>query len=85
MEVNPWEANRCSASQEILHILWDPKVCYHIHKLPPPVPNLSQNNPTSSRSILILSSHLHPGLPNGLLPSDLPTKTLYAPLLSLYM
>jgi hypothetical protein len=28
----------------------------------------------------MLSSHLRLGLPSGLLPSDLPTKMLYAPL-----
>jgi len=38
--------------------------------------------PTSSRSILILSSHLCLVLPNGFFPSDFPTKTLYTPLLS---
>ena len=39
-------------------------------------------HPTSWRSILILSSHLCLGLPNGLYPSGFPTKTLYTPLLS---
>ena len=39
-------------------------------------------HPTSRRSILILSSHLRLGLPNSLLPSRLPSKPLYAPLLS---
>jgi len=38
--------------------------------------------PTSWRSILILSSHLRPGLPSGLFPSGFPNKTLYTPLLS---
>jgi len=39
-------------------------------------------HPTSSRWILILSSHLHLGLSNGHFPSGFPTKTLYKPLLS---
>ena len=36
-------------------------------------------HPTSWRCILILSTHLHPGLPSGLFPSGFPTKTLYIP------
>ena len=36
-------------------------------------------HPTSWRSILILSTHLHLGLPSGLLPSGFPSKTLYTP------
>jgi len=35
--------------------------------------------PTSWRSILILSFHLRLGLPNGLFPSDFPTRTLCTP------
>jgi len=38
--------------------------------------------PTSWSSMLILSSHLHLGLPSGLLPSGFPTKILMAPALS---
>jgi len=41
------------------------------------------SHPTYWSSILILSSHLRLGPPGGLFPAVLPTKTLYAPLLSL--
>ena len=36
-------------------------------------------HPTYWRSVLILSAHLHLGLPSGLFPSGFPTKTLYTP------
>ena len=39
-------------------------------------------HPTSWRSVLMLSTHLHLGLPSGLFPSGFPTKTLYTPLSS---
>jgi len=43
------------------------------------------HHPTSLRYVLILSSHLRLGLPSVTFPSGLPTKPLYAPLLSPYM
>ena len=51
---------------------------------PYPEPDWSSQCPfsTSRRSILILSSNLHLGLPNNLLPSCIPIKTLYATLYS---
>ena len=66
------EANRCSASQELLQILWNPKVYYRFYKCAPPVITLIQinpvhaSNPNSWSSILIVTSHLYLGLPSGL-------------------
>ena len=38
------------------------------------------SHPTSWRPVLIISSHIHLGLPSGLFPLCFPTKTLYTPL-----
>jgi hypothetical protein len=75
VQSSSWAANWFAAGQEIPRISPNPKVHHRTHKCRPPVPILGQPNPTSWRSILILSTHLRLGLPSGLFPSGYPTKT----------
>jgi hypothetical protein len=84
IELSPsWETASCSTTKEFPNILWNMEVHYHAHNSPPLAPILSHINPVHTtpsylRSILILSTHLHLGLPSGLFPSHFPTKLLYA-------
>ena len=79
-----WEANWFAASQEIpFYGTWRFITAFTSFRHP----SLSWASqiqstcpqPTSWKSILILSTHLCLGLPSGLFPSGFPTRTLYAP------
>jgi len=59
-----WEANSSSATQEIPHILCDPKVYFCLHKSLPLVPILSQNNAIRPFPSHFLKIHFNIMLPS---------------------
>ena len=68
VQSSSWEANWFAASQEILRILWNPKVHYCTHKRPPPVPILGQPNPVHIPTSHLLEIHpniIHPSTPRS--------------------
>jgi hypothetical protein len=72
MELSPWEAASCVATQELPSNLWNPKVYYlswarSIQSIPPP-----PRHPSSLSSILILFTHLRLCLPSGIFPIGIP-------------
>ena len=85
VQSHSWEANWFAASQEIPRISGNRRFITALTSIRHPslswaIPIQSiYPQPTSWRSILMLSTHLRLGLPSGLLPSGFPTKTLYTP------
>ena len=83
-----WEAKWFAASEEIPHILWNPKVHYRTHKRPPPDPILGQPNPVHIPTSHLLEIHpniIHPSKPRSPQWSlSLPIRPLSSPIRATY-
>jgi hypothetical protein len=83
MEQHPsWEANSCTVSQEITHLLWNLKVhtmfarTRHWSLSWTRWSQFTSLHSVSLRSILKLSPHVHLGIPSGHVFFRFPTKVL---------
>jgi hypothetical protein len=75
-ESPPWETESLSAVQEILHISWNPKFHYLVHKSLSQDPIQSKLKPVDNHtSYFLFLSHLH--LPVGLFLLGIGTKIFY--------
>jgi hypothetical protein len=54
-----WEAANCAAAQKLPNILWNPKVHYRVHKIPPLVSILNQINPIHTISSYLSKIHFN--------------------------
>ena len=75
--------NSCSSGEEKLRILWALNCHYRVYDSPPLVPVMYQMNPfhilpSCFLDIDIVSSHLCPRIPSGLLPLGFHAKTACA-------
>lgn len=76
-----WEVNHSSACQEIVHILWNRKVCYRFHNSPQSVLILRKISQAHVLQLMYLnpllkfSFHLCLLFPSGLFHLVFPTKT----------
>jgi hypothetical protein len=60
MELSPsWEAANCAATQELLSILWNPKVHNRVYKIPPLVPILKQIDPVHTNLSCLSKIHFN--------------------------
>jgi hypothetical protein len=64
VEQCPWEAVSRSPIQEIVYILWNPKVCYSVHRVPPLDRILNQMNQKCVSSCPIFRIHYNTECPD---------------------